>query len=112
MPRPTGSKNAKPAGVRINARVNQRVAEWLKSTGNITGTIERLCESAMKKIENYKPGQKFVVWPNGTIAYLSDTMQLLDTGKTLDNATCDVGNLPNITDEDAAEYQSAHGQDN
>jgi hypothetical protein len=49
MPRPKGSKNTKPAGVRVNARVSAQVAEWLKSTGNITGTIEKLCEDEMNK---------------------------------------------------------------
>lgn len=49
MPRTKGSKNKTPAGVRVNARVSAQVAEWLKSTGNITGTIDRLCEDEMYK---------------------------------------------------------------
>ena len=48
MPRPLGSKNTKPAGVRVNAIVSAEVAQWLKSTGDITGTIKKLCEEKMK----------------------------------------------------------------
>ena len=51
MPRPKGSKNKTPAGMRVNAIVSAEVAQWLKSTGDITGTIKRLCEDEMGKQE-------------------------------------------------------------
>lgn len=50
MPRPKGSKNKTPAGVRVNAIVPAQVAEWLKSTG-ISRTIQELCEEKMGKQE-------------------------------------------------------------
>lgn len=48
MPRPKGSKNKTPAGVRVNAIVSTEVAQWLKSTG-ISRTIQGLCGDKMYK---------------------------------------------------------------
>ena len=58
MPRPLGSKNTKPAGVRVNAIVSAEVAQWLKGQPNMSKTIQKLCEDEIMK-EYEKPHQ---VW--------------------------------------------------
>ena len=70
MPRPKGSKNKTPAGVRVNAIVSAEVAQWLKGQPNMSKTIQKLCEDEIMK-EYEKPHQ---VWER-----LSKELQFDDT---------------------------------
>lgn len=47
MPRPLGSKNKMPAGVRVNAIVSAEVAQWLKGQPNMSKIINKSLEDTM-----------------------------------------------------------------
>ena len=49
MPRPKGSKNKTPAGVRVNAIVSAEVAQWLKGQPNMSKAIEKLVQAEIQK---------------------------------------------------------------